>query len=93
MPIIFNENDDTAQFLLPGYSLVHQGKSCSEHGGLLTYTVMISHTKYQISTTMHHLGKVYLSMFLVSNCINKFILVISTVLLKITIIIKVEIYS
>ena len=32
-----NENDDTAQFLLPGYSLVHQGKSCSEHGGLLTY--------------------------------------------------------
>ena len=52
-------------------------------------SVMISHTKYQISTTMHHLGKVYLSMFLVSNCINKFILVISTVLLKITIIIKV----
>ena len=32
-----NENDDTAQFLLPGYSLVHQGKSCSEHGGLSTY--------------------------------------------------------
>ena len=32
-----SENDDTAQFLLPGYSLVHQGKSCSEHGGLLTY--------------------------------------------------------
>ena len=32
-----NENDETAQFLLPGYNLVHQGKSCSEHGGLLTY--------------------------------------------------------
>ena len=31
------ENDDVTPFLLPGYSLAHQGKSCSEHGGLLTY--------------------------------------------------------
>ena len=84
-----SENDDTAQFLLPGYSLVHQGKSCSEHGRLLTYIRNDFSYKYQLSTTMHHLGKVYLSMFLVSNCINKFMLVLSTVLLKITIIIKV----
>ena len=31
------ENDDVTPFLLPGYSLAHQGKSCSEHGGLSTY--------------------------------------------------------
>ena len=31
------ENDDVTPFLLPGYSLSHQYKSCSEHGGLLTY--------------------------------------------------------
>ena len=31
------ENDDITPFLLPSYNLVHQGKSCSEHGGLFTY--------------------------------------------------------
>ena len=28
------ENDDVTPFPLSGYSLTHQGKSCSEHGGL-----------------------------------------------------------
>ena len=32
-----NEHDDTSPFLIPGYSLIHQGKICNQHGGLMTY--------------------------------------------------------
>ena len=30
-----NEHDDTSPFLIPGCSLIHQGKICSQHGGLI----------------------------------------------------------
>lgn len=31
------QNHDTSILNLPGYNLIHQGKICSEHGGLITY--------------------------------------------------------
>ena len=31
------QNQDISLFQIPGYNLVHKGKVCSEHGGLITY--------------------------------------------------------
>jgi len=33
----FKENQDTNLFQIPGYKLIHQGRICSEHGGLIIY--------------------------------------------------------
>ena len=30
-------DQDTSPFEIPGYNLIHKGKSCSEHGGLIIY--------------------------------------------------------
>ena len=30
-------DQDTSLFEIPGYNLIHKGKSCSEHGGLIIY--------------------------------------------------------
>lgn len=31
------QNQDTSLFQIPGYNCIHQGRLCSEHGGLITY--------------------------------------------------------
>ena len=32
-----NDNDDVSMYNLPGYNMIHQGKVCCGHGGLITY--------------------------------------------------------
>ena len=38
-----SENDNTSIYHIPNYNIVHQGKTCSGHGGLIIYI----HDRYQ----------------------------------------------
>ena len=32
-----NDNDDASMYNIPGYNMIHQGKTCCGHGGLIIY--------------------------------------------------------
>ena len=50
-----NDNDDVSMYNLPGYNMIHQGKVCCGHGGLIIY-LMILNDKY-IHTVRKYLYK------------------------------------
>ena len=47
-----HKNDDVSMFNIPGYQTIHEGKSCSEHGGLMIFLKdQYSYTKRDLYTT------------------------------------------